>query len=143
MLTCFLWLCSGVSADCTSPIKVFPHLDACHCEFLFNDLSHGHLRCPNLSKGEVECFQSEGRTGTFSEVCVLVVVIVFGWGFFCVLWRRRRSHGKASGSYLSREAGSGSVRGLVSFNTSLVTHLSQGRTAEQLPWPAESVSSRT
>lgn len=57
------------------------------------------------------------------------VLLLLSDGFFLVCWRRRRSHGKASSSSLSREAGSGGVRRLESFNTSLLAHLSHGRTA--------------
>lgn len=67
--------------------------------------------------------------------------------FFFACWRRQRSHGKASSSYLSRGAGSwqglGRVRGLMSFNTSLVAHLSHGRTVKQQAGSAECASSGT
>lgn len=87
-LTCFHWLRSEVSADCGSPIKLFPHLDACHCENPFNGLSHARLRCPKSLKRRSGVFSvREGRTGTFSKSlrprCCYCCRIF--WFFFSVL----------------------------------------------------------
>lgn len=107
-LTCFHWLRSEVSADCGSPIKLFPHLDACHCENPFNGLSHARLQCPKSLKRRSGVFSvREGRTGTFSKslrprCCYCCRMFFF---LFLACWRRQRSHGKASSSDLSRGRG--------------------------------------